>query len=91
MNKLTLFGITLMLLTGCIDGDGSWAHILTVIGIFCVSGVMMVAGMSMRPVRKARLRKSGSLQQIHTLANDQRRDGQAPAGKVGGMERRYRV
>ena len=90
MDKLIYAGLTLILLTCCLDGDGSWLYIATLIGIYCIAGGMMLAGMSVRGMQKARVRK-GKVQRLQAMEDDQGRNGQAPAGKIGGMERRYRV
>ena len=90
MDKLIYAGLTLMLVTCCLDGDGSWPYIATLIGIYCIAGGMMVAGMSVRGMQKARMRK-GKVQRLQAMEDDQGWNGQAPAGKIGGMERRYRV
>lgn len=50
----------------------------------------MVAGMSVRGMQKARMRK-GKVQRLQAMEDDQGWNGQAPAGKIGGMERRYRI
>lgn len=89
MDKLIYAGLTLMLLACGLDGDGSWPYIATLLGIYCIAGGMMVAGMSVRRMRKARMRQSGPVQPVHTLENDSGRDAGTPAGEIGGVERRY--
>ena len=90
MDKLIYAGLTLILRTCCLAGDGSWPYIATLIGIYCIAGGMMLAGMSVRRMQKARVRK-GKVQRLQAMEDDQGWNGQAPAGKIGGMERRYRV
>jgi hypothetical protein len=78
MNKLVYMGLTLMLLTCCLDGDGSWPYIVTILGIFCIAGGMMLAD-SLLWMRRPAKRVPRKMPKVHRL---QAQTGQAKRCKI---------